>query len=182
MESLYIEFKGRDYLEQWERVQRWYRKLLLVKHGYYKELSDRELLDIVYAFFLNVHHLKDWVGKHNNEQYKARVEILLKERCFVLAAELANGHKHFIKNHHSSDVQSSIKSQNVKVTVGTAFISLDPAGDIESEVLEQCQQRTLPGAQYSWDFIYQSEKFDCFNIGKQCYKNWFDFLQTNNLF
>ncbi|MCA9355161.1 hypothetical protein KC865_01245 [Candidatus Kaiserbacteria bacterium] len=80
MDSLYAEFKGKDYLEQWERVQRWYKKLLFVKHGYYKNLEHKDLLGIVYISYLNIHHLKDWVKYYNSGEYEDKVDTLTKQK------------------------------------------------------------------------------------------------------
>lgn len=181
MESFYPEFKDKPYLEQWERVNRWYKKLLLVKSGYYKDLDYKELLDIVYVFFLNIHHLKDWVRVYKNKSFEKGVNSLVKKQCFVISGELANGHKHLLKDKHSTDKSSSIKHQNVKVRLSRTIFSLSKSAKIEEEAFNLTRIKYTQGAEYSWDFVYKDNKYDCYEIAKQCYEEWLVFFETNKM-
>lgn len=185
MMTLYKEFEGKEYLDQWERVQRWYEKVLLVKSGYYKDFSDRELLDIVYSYFMNVQHLKDWVWNWESadSELKRKINELQKKKCFIICSDFINNHKHF-KRHPKSkfvDSESAIKNQSVKVSISPIKLNFS----LHAEVLEKAEskfsQKYSPGAKYYWCVEHLEEKIDVFELAKECLDEWFYFFQNNRL-
>ena len=82
------------YEEQYHRVKRWYAKL--------EELSpiaDSDFYqDVLYAFFQNSHHLKDWIEKDKRLVGKlpwGKVdEVINASDCLRLAADICNASKH----------------------------------------------------------------------------------------
>ena len=184
MQTLYEEFKGKEYLEQWERVGRWYEKLLLVKHGYYKNESHKDLLDIVYIYFMNIQHLKDWVV-NSKKELKTEVLMLFQEPCFVICADFINNHKHLERNEqgkrNAKDPEASIKHQHVIVTVGTARFATTASGSIECVVQEKVDRIYAKGAQYRWDIVHEGQKHDAYKLAKDCFDTWYNFLSKNHL-
>lgn len=184
MESFYPDFKGQEYLEQWERVGRWYEKLLLVKHGYYKEESHKDLLDVVYVYFMNVQHLKDWVI-NSRKDLKDEVIDLYKQPCFIICADFINNHKHLQRNkqgrRNAQDPEAAIKHQHVTATVGTARFSFSVAGSIEGKVQEKVDRAYSKGAEYRWDIVHGDQKFDAYDLAKDCFDCWQQFLDKKNL-
>ena len=52
------------YLEQFNRVKRWYERFAAINEGReHSAPSDYYYEDDVYAFFINCHHLEDWIIK-----------------------------------------------------------------------------------------------------------------------
>lgn len=181
MESLYPENKEKPYLEQWDRTTRWYKKLMLVKYGYYRELNHKELLDIVYAFFLNINHLKDWVIYFDEPCLSNPVYQMLSREHFRMISELANGHKHFKRDARAKDPESAIKHQNVKVSIGSLLVSTTHSGMIENEALGLLRDKCAKGPEYSWDFVYSGKKYDCYDVAQKGYEDWAVFLKQRDL-
>ena len=94
--------------------------MLLVKQGYYKEFDHFELLDVVYAYFMNVQHLKDWV-KNYDSVLEGDINKLYQVECFKICADFINNHKHLVRNGSgkkaATDPDASIKQQSVTVEV-----------------------------------------------------------------
>ncbi len=184
MQTLYEEFRGKEYLEQWERVGRWYEKLLLVKHGYYKDESHKDLLDIVYIYFMNIQHLKDWVF-NSKKELKKDVMKLCEKPCFTICADFINNHKHLERNDHgkriAKDPEASIKHQHVTVSVGAARFATSAAGSIECKVQEMVDRTYAKGAQYRWDIVHGGQKFDAYKLAEDCFEEWQQFLSKYNL-
>jgi hypothetical protein len=56
------------YREQFERVKRWHDKLeALDAYGVY-DVDPIESTDVIYAFFMNCHHLRDWIENDEDVQ------------------------------------------------------------------------------------------------------------------
>jgi len=184
MESLYPDFKGKEYLEQWERVGRWYEKLLLVKHGYYKDESHKELLDIVYVYFMNIQHLRDWVV-NSRKDLKDEVMDLYRQPCFIICADFINNHKHLERNKRgkqsAQDSEAAIKHQHVTATVDTARFSMSAAGSIECAVQEKVDRAYARGAKYRWDIVHGEQKYDAYDLAKECFDCWQQFLGSKRL-
>ena len=182
MKSLYPEFKNKPYLEQWERVGRWYKKLMEVKHGSLKEYSDKELLDVVYVYFMNIQHLKDWVI-NSNQNLKESVMKLQEEYCFIICSDFINNHKHFErgKTARYQDKESAIKHQHVTITAGTGRFALSQTAEIEASVLNELDIKLSKGSLYKWDIVHKEEKHDAYELAKTCYEKWLAFIKENKL-
>lgn len=182
MQILYKEFEGKEYLEQWERVGRWYKKLMLVKHGYYKEYSDRELLDILYAYFMNIQHLKDWV-KNSTKNLENKLANLEKETCLIVCADFINNHKHLIRKNgaKSIDKESSVKHQHVKVSCQPIRFSTTESGAIEDDAIKRLYEKYSINSIYRWEILHVGNKYDTYDLAKDCYETWLSFLKNNSL-
>jgi hypothetical protein len=70
-----LSHRGTDGLDQWERVKRWHLKLGQIRAA----LPDSEpaksfALDIVWTFFENCYHLREWVIRAATDQKKRQLE------------------------------------------------------------------------------------------------------------
>ena len=66
------------YLEQFDRVKRWYQRFVTIDEGRRHTLPSDNYQDEVYAFFLNCYHLNDWIK--NDESVgtaSAKVEAVI---------------------------------------------------------------------------------------------------------
>ena len=144
---------------------------MLVKHGYYKDLTHKELLDIVYVFFMNIQHMKDWVWNFD-ESLRTEVIELQKNECFTVCADFINNHKHLVRNERgkrtAEDSNSSIRHQHVAVSVPTFRLSMSVAGQIENEAQTKIDKRFTCGAQYRWDIVHGTDKYDAYQLATHC--------------
>jgi hypothetical protein len=89
---------------QFYRTERWLGRIEAIYNGTYTRVGNSdERLDHILAFFLNCHHIKDWLK--NGPKWRDEVEPALKQKAieqFVtesaalsICADLCNGNKHF---------------------------------------------------------------------------------------
>jgi hypothetical protein len=159
------------YKEQWERTKRWYSKVKEIEKGVVSTMSDDDYLDIVYAFFLNCYHLKDWVKFGLDCKEQRKIEDLFNKcfgsEVFKVCADLANCLKH------------------VELT---KIIRIDPTTKVESQgVTILLQQPAGAGSykpsitKYNWSIKSESEKdgkkiYDAFWLADECMKEWNHFF------
>ncbi len=98
MQSFNSKFRGNDYLEQWERVRRWHRKVKEVEENIYQNngVSIEEQEDYLYIFFLQLYNLKDWIKK--SAKNTAIENLFSKDtgvQNFMIVADFVNNVKHF---------------------------------------------------------------------------------------
>jgi hypothetical protein len=81
MESFTPKYRGDDYLEQWERVKRWYKKVKEVESNVCQRsgISIEEQEDYLYFFFLNLYNLKDWVKNSTKDRELLRFCLIKKQ-------------------------------------------------------------------------------------------------------
>lgn len=101
---------GESWCDQWDRVQRWFQRLIELEerhtvvdrhdgnvditYAFFPEYAMEEV-DVAYAFFMNCFHLKDWllrstaVTKENVESY------IRASKALSACADICHGVKHF---------------------------------------------------------------------------------------
>ncbi len=99
MRSLYPNYqeKKKDYLEQWDRVCRWYAKVKSIELKYYdKKLSPDTQQDFLLSFFFNAFILKDWIKKTKTDQ---GIEEIFNgptgRQSLMVLADFVTNYKHF---------------------------------------------------------------------------------------
>lgn len=109
--------KNGDWLGQLERVRRWHRRFGAVRAaaGDTVGLDD---LDLVYAFFQNSWHLRDWIEKTSGVA-KAELDCFVSaNQALRLCRDLANGTKHFSISSPSVDAHPSILREYLPPPIG----------------------------------------------------------------
>jgi hypothetical protein len=161
------------YLEQWERVQRWYSKVEEFSlHP--SAIKQDDALDIVYAFFTNCFHLKDWI-KASHPELKNEVEDLFDDKkgkpCFNICAGLANGSKHLSPdtNKRPTYGNASVVVQNVRLYVPTLSLN------------NQSNAKLIVKASYSWSLNSSGMQYDVYELAKECMEEWGSYLKNRNL-
>jgi hypothetical protein len=89
--------------EQYERLLRYYRRYGRISMGIKFDGPQEDLLDDIYAFFLNCYILKDWLK--NDKSFKKRdiVESYVQSNhTLMLCADICNGIKHLELLHSRS--------------------------------------------------------------------------------
>ena len=92
-----------QYLEQFERVKRFYHRLEEINNGRVHDRSSDYYDDEFLSFFMNCYHLKDWIKNDDSvpQDIRNKVEPFINEhQCFHYFADIANGAKHLKLNHH----------------------------------------------------------------------------------
>jgi len=152
------------YMEQYDRMRRWYEKLRSLAQGRPHDMPSDNYLDEVYAFFLNCHHLKDWI-KHDpsvDGSVQQRVEPHIgSSRPLRLCADLCNSLKHLrlTKTPRSGEnPQFGRKRFGLALGSGPAVISLQ---------YYEVETGTGP--------------IDALDLASQCVAAWDDFLVANRL-
>ena len=143
---------GSRYLEQFDRVKRWYEEFKLTDQGRPHDHSADFYQDQVYAFFQNCHHLKDWIIKDRSVGLSGKsVEAFINKHCELkLCADICNGTKHLVLNKESrsgedpqfggrrfrADVGSGTTTISVKYTIDTASGRTVDAFELATKCLE----------------------------------------------
>jgi hypothetical protein len=161
------------YIEQWNRVQRWYSKVeeLTLKPT---NIELEHALDIIYAFYINCFSLRDWIQSSNtNSEISKKVEDIFKDsygiECFSICAGIANGSKHLKPDRKRATYgKTSIITQSIKLY--PPLIYLNSQNNI-SELK----------ASYRWTILSGNKEFDIYDLARECIKEWKFFLNQNNL-
>ncbi|MGQ0557601.1 MAG: hypothetical protein ACT4PN_16845 [Nitrospiraceae bacterium] len=85
----------RSYRDQWDRLIRSYERLKKMDEGRADEIHSENYRDEIYAFFMNCHHLKDWLL--NDSEFPARTKVesyINSKKELQICADICNAHKH----------------------------------------------------------------------------------------
>ncbi|MCX5727000.1 MAG: hypothetical protein NT030_07550 [Candidatus Saganbacteria bacterium] len=166
-------------LGYFDSVLRFYEKLKTAHDGYpFKkehmvEFDAGELTDIVFAFFIVCHHMKDWII--NDDQVDQKVRDVVEDfvhhtSCLRFCADIANGYKHFKLDRHQ---RSKKRPQfvNIKRSI------------IAGKVLDI---RKVDSGEYS-DAIVKDEailktddgEIGAFELASECIYRWQEFIENN---
>ena len=153
-----------DWREQYDRMQRWSRRLWLsVEHlvgG-----SDQGLVDAFYAFAQTCYHLVDWLeNDHSQHIRRARADEFVDSRLLLAyCRDICNGSKH-----------AQLQAKRVEVTMRKTINSFsveDESGHSHEQVVEQPELFVPWGDQF----------IDAESFAKQCTEEWDRFLRVEGL-
>ena len=110
------------YLEQFDRVKRWYQRFVTIDEGRQHSLPSDNYQDEVYAFFLNCYHLKDWIK--NDESIgvaEAEVEDFINNNNDLkLCGDICNNNKHLTLDSPPERPRSTIWTTKIQCAIGWA--------------------------------------------------------------
>ncbi|KTD18726.1 Uncharacterised protein [Legionella lansingensis] len=91
------QFNTNYFLEQYERVKRWYDRCNNISRN---DKGSAEHCDDYLAFFININHLKDWVDEWLKKEKKNKLLKQLESQIkgdinFEIIRVICNGSKHF---------------------------------------------------------------------------------------
>lgn len=167
MFSFTPKYRGTDYLEQWERVKRWYQKVLEVEKNIHinKGISIEEQEDYIYAFFQNLYHFKDWVkvstGNKKIEELFSRDKGSL---SLQITADFVINIKHFAN------------SKTTRIDSTTYFVSRDAYGCIGTEKYGQVNKPA-----HIWWVQSNGQKYNVYKLARDSFNEVEAFLLTENL-
>ena len=84
-----------EYKEQYDRTKRWYEEFKKINNKKEHIRNTQYEDDIVYAFFQNCYHLKDWIKNDDKIKTRKNVERFIEEnKCLSICSDICNGSKH----------------------------------------------------------------------------------------
>lgn len=146
------------YLEQFERVKRWYNRFAEINKERPHERSSDYYQDEVHAFFLNCYHLKDWIKNDSSVEASARskVEEFINESGELsLCADICNANKHLKLTSHRSKEHPRFGVRKFKVALPEKTISVEYTIDTDSGPRDALEPAT------------------------ECVQAWEDFIKSN---
>jgi len=147
------------YIEQYERVKRWYHRFEEINNGRINDRSSDYYYDDILAFFQNCHHLRDWI--YNDETVPKPIRDTVynyvnDNDCLRYCADIANGAKHLkLINDRRKISQDIVKGPR------NLYFNILKTGEIVRE---------------EYFFLVGDCKISAFELATDCLKKWDDFL------
>lgn len=153
------------YLEQFERVKRFYQRFKEIDDGRTHDRPSDFYYDEILMFFMNCHHLKDWIKNDESlpGSIRSSAEILVTDIEYLrYCADLANGVKHLklVKTRRFED----------DLQKGPTEYKLDLSGD---------GKNNTPIISAKFTFRMNDQVTDAFTLATQCLQTWEEFVQEN---
>lgn len=148
------------YLEQFNRVKRWYERFAATNEGREHSAPSDYYEDDVYAFFINCHHLEDWIKKDPDVG-----PALGKVKDFInsswelsVCADVCNGIKHLKRDREGRS-------------------KCDPRFGSRAYELKLGEREQTISVKYSIDT--SSGPIDAFELATKCFQAWQNFIESN---
>lgn len=154
----------KKYTEQFKRMQRWYETFKQMDEGIAHEQSSEVYTDIVYAFFQNCYHLKDWIKNDNSVTLPEGVNI-----------------EHFINNNHSMCLLADICNGTKHLTLLDRFKRTDEDLKFDSKKYSLALGGKKPIIAVKWNIKTNSGNLDAFEPATECLHKWEDFIKNQNI-
>jgi hypothetical protein len=152
---------------QFYRTERWLGRLEAIGAGRYKPVgSFDDPFDVVLAFFLHCHHVKDWLmtgpewqdGVDPKVKNRAVEQFIEESDALRACADLCNGVKHFqLDNKPRSGFAPEFHSRHVKI---------DLTGD-------------LPITRIQYVLRTKRDNTDAYALAKECLECWRTFIHES---
>lgn len=162
-----------NYIEQWKRVQRWYRRLNDIKIPKNRNQQD-EVLDYYYAFLINLYHLKDWVKISNKSKGNELENMFDKDHgteYFKVCADLVNGIKHLTTKRARIDKNTRVGRKSSTINLPFAYMTVGQASP-SSEKTDK-----LPIYEHKYFVKSNGKEYDISTICDECYKELNKFMK-----
>jgi hypothetical protein len=147
-------FRKFPHLEQYNRIKRWQEALRGVRSA---GSIEREL-DIVYAYFMNCYHLRDWLVESRVIDKKTVDDFFENEFEMRICRDLCNASKHLVL--HSASFKGD---PNIPGDMVTMFREYHPSEGYELGIL------------------VGGHKFHISELASRCVQLWTEFLGKNDL-
>ena len=152
---------NKKYMEQFDRMQRWYEHFKKINQGISHERSSEEYTDVVYAFFQNCYHLKDWIENDDNAKMPKGFDIdrdfINKNPSMLLLADICNGTKHLKLDNERSKESPEFGSKTYSLQIGGQ----------------------KPVLTIKWNIKTKSGNVDAFQLATECVQKWDEFIKKN---
>jgi len=148
-----------QYLEQWERLNRWYERFKEIHCGREHTMPSENYKDEVYAFFLNCYHLKDWLIESSAVPAQEVEDFINDCDDLKLCADICNAIKHLSLSRTRTGDQPEFTRTHYTVALGG-----EPA---------------VVSAQYTIETTHGP--IDAFDIAKKSMEAWRTFFSQNGI-
>jgi hypothetical protein len=156
------------YIEQYARVRRWYERFKAIAGGQEHRMPSAYYRDDVVAFFINCHHLKDWVKNdpfalEHGSLTRTGVEDFVNASAELrICGDVCNGSKHFLLDPNRSSTQDA--STSIAKTAHSLYLgAYTPVYAAYFEVVSSGKSR------------------DAFELATSCLAQWDQYLQEHSL-
>ena len=154
-----------NYLEQFERVKRYYARFQKLSAGRPQDVPSEEYFDEIYAFFQNCYHLKEYLKndpaftKHSNQDVE---DFVNNTPALAICADICNGLKHLILNKppRSGDIPK-ISRKNIALSINETIGSNKP---------------TEVKIKASIEIDHKGTKLDAFQVATDALRAWSSFI------
>lgn len=126
-------------IEQFQRTKRWFKRFEEIQNGRSHTRESEYYQDIVYAFFQNCWHIKDWIlnSTNINDSQKSNIKAFFYQNTDMkICRDIANGTKHLTIKKPSIDPNISFSKREYSIILG--------GGDPHIEVRYWIQVRGFP--------------------------------------
>lgn len=107
-----------QYIEQLKRVKRWHKRLEEIYLGREHSRDTDYYQDVLYSFFQNCFHLKDWLITSRVINGNVINTFINSEDSLKICRDICNGSKHFKITNPSIDPNIKIKNRNFSLSIG----------------------------------------------------------------
>jgi hypothetical protein len=145
--------------EQFFRVKRWQERLKEISIGRADTRASDYYEDILYAFFQNCFHLKDWIVNSGALSKNVVEDFINSNTDMKICRDLCNGSKHLIINNPSIGKNVSIVRRDYSLSIG--------GGPAEIKVHYSVNAGGLP--------------LDAYSLAESCVIHWEVFLKEHDL-
>lgn len=144
--------------EQYDRMIRWYGYLIEIHKGRQHDKSTEYYQDIVYVFFMNCYHLKDWIINDPNVNLPSKQveDFINSEDCMKISADICNSLKHL-------ELNRSPRSGKVPKIESRAYTVQIPNQTIQINYFIE----TNTGSK------------EVFELATECIHKWTEFIKNN---
>lgn len=111
--------------EQLNRVKRWHERFKEISNGREHTRDTDYYQDVLYAFFQNCWHLKDWVVNSGSLDKKIVDNFFHSNSDLKICRDLANGSKHLIIRDPSIDSDISVSNRKYSISIGGGPVKIE---------------------------------------------------------
>jgi hypothetical protein len=153
----------RKYLEQLERIRRYYQRFKEVNEGTSHTRNSFYYEDDVYAFFINSHHMRDWILNDpgltvNKDSFRTIINNFInKSDELKISGDLCNGAKHLKCDNLWSGKERTVGPKAYSVTI--------TEGSPQPPIIK---------------IKFFVDGRDAFEIATICLKKWEEFIATHS--
>lgn len=152
-----------QYPNQLSRIKRYFAKFQQINNGVQYDDSSLEHEDVLYGFFQNCYHLKDWI-KHDPacSGWTDIEDAINANQDMQFCADLCNGTKHL-------ELRRSRSGQDPKFTGGVLTLRVTDGFGVQERV-DISRRYTVSAS---------SGELDAFELAGRCMNFWDQYIRDN---
>lgn len=149
--------------EQWERTERWFKRVQLIQEKSVTCQLTAEDIDTIFAYFQNAFHLRDWI-EDSRPPLRNKLETFVRSNFEIGACrDICNGLKHKRLTRPSHDADFNFYRE------------------YDYDTAETKPDRNPTQYRFAFADGERVRKFDAFELASRCRGLWMIFIQSNIL-